>query len=259
MFYEFARLRSPIIGEVMKEKPLVILPVGQIEEHGPHLPVNCDCLIGEKVAEAVARRLGQDLSVLLMPPVSYGYSGKIMKHWPGTMQVSMDTVQRYVYEICASLADMGVDKLAIINSHGHHTALCEMVARKLADEKGVAPAVLMPLYLASEKVKSILKGGPGASCHAGEMETAVMLYLDPEGVDMSAAKDHPVADVGLPAKGVFWSTWERQDTPHRGCTAHRVSPRPRPVRRSLTPWLTRRQRSCGNIAVAKRKGIGFRS
>ena len=77
----------------------------------------------------------------------------------------------------------------------------------------MAPAVLMPLSLAAEKVKSVLKGGPGSSCHAGEMETSLMLFLDPERVDLSAAKDHPVADVGVPAKGVFWSTWERQETP----------------------------------------------
>ena len=213
MLYAFDRLRSPEIGEVMKERPLVILPVGQIEEHGPHLPVNCDCAIGEKVAEEVARRLGREMAVMLMPPVSYGYSGKTMTRWAGTMRVPMNVVQAYVYEICASLADMGVEKLAIVNSHGHHTALCELVARKLADEKGVAPAVLMPLSLAAEKVKSVLKGGPGSSCHAGEMETSLMLFLDPERVDLSAAKDHPVADVGVPAKGVFWSTWERQETP----------------------------------------------
>lgn len=213
MLYEFGRLRSPEVGEVMGEGALVVLPVGQQEEHGPHLPVNTDCVIGEKVAAEAARRVGKDLPVVLMDPIRYGYSGKLMTRWAGTMQVSMETIGNYVYEVCASLADMGAQKIAIFNNHGHHIAVLEMVARKLADEKGVAPMVLVPLYLAAEEVRSILKGGPGSSCHAGELETSLMLLFDPERVDVSLAKDDPVRDMGLGSgKGVFWSTWERQST-----------------------------------------------
>jgi len=212
MFYEFGRLRSPAFEGLIARKPLVVLPVGQVEEHGPHLPLNTDCVIGLRVAEEVARRLGETLPVVLMDLVPYGYSGKIMTRWPGTMQVPMDAVRDYVYEVCASLADMGVEKLAIFNSHGHHVALFELVARRLADEKGIGAVVLMPLSLASEKVNSICRGGPGSSCHAGELETSLMLHLEPELVDMSAAVDNPLRDMGLAAKGVFWSTWQRQKT-----------------------------------------------
>ena len=197
----------------MGEETLVVLPVGQEEEHGPHLPVNTDCVIGEKVAAEGARRVGEDLPVLLMDPIRYGYSGKIMTRWAGTMQVSMETIGKYVYEVCASLVEMGARKIAIVNNHGHHIAPLEMVARKLADEKGVAPIVLVPLYLAADEVRSVLKGGPGSSCHAGELETSLMLLFDPERVDVSLATDDPVREVGLGGgKGVFWSTWERQST-----------------------------------------------
>ena len=212
MHYEFGKLRSPDLEEVLKKKPLAILPVGQVEVHGAHLPINTDCVIASKVAAAAAERLGERLSVLLMDPISYGYSGRIMTRWPGTMQVGMDTIRDYVYDVCASLADMGVEKIAIFSSHGQHMALFELVARKLADEKNVAPVVLMPIALVGETFERIAKGGKGSSCHSGEIETSLMLYLAPDSVDMAKADDNPVKDVGLPPSGVFWSTWQRQTT-----------------------------------------------
>ncbi len=212
MVYEFGNLRSPEVDRVLRENPLVILPVGQTEEHGPHLPINTDCLIATAVASACATKLGAKMPVILMDLISYGYSGKIMTRWPGTMQIRMDTIRDYVYEVCASLADMGARKLAIFNNHGHHLALFELVARMIADEKGFGPTVLVPMNMASEELKSISKGGPGSSCHAGELETALLLHLKPELVELGKVKDNPVAAVGLPAAGVFWSTWERQPT-----------------------------------------------
>ena len=214
MWHEFGALRSPELGEVIKEGPLAILPVGQTEEHGPHLPINADSVIAAAVGRAIAERLGETLPILLMETVVYGYSGKTMLKWPGTMRVSMDTTRDYVYELCRSLVEMGVKRIAIINGHGHHTALLELVARRLVDETGVAPVVLSPAGLAAQTLRTLSKGGPRASCHGGEFETSLMLHLEPDSVDLSAAPENPVADVGLPAAGVFWSTWQRQETPN---------------------------------------------
>ena len=214
MVYEFGNLRSTEVDRILREKPLVIVPTGQVEEHGPHLPLNTDCVIAERAAAECATRLGADRSVILMDLIPYGYSGKTMTRWPGTMQVRMDTVRDYLYDVCTSLVDMGVKKLAIFNNHGHHVALFELVVRMIADSRSVAPVVLVPLHLAlgSGKLENVLKGGPGSSCHAGEIETSLMLYLAPKHVDLSKAKDNPLQDAGWPSKGAFWSTWERQPT-----------------------------------------------
>jgi len=213
MLYEFCRLHSPGLKGVFKKNPLTILPVGQMEEHGAHLPVDTDCVIASETARAISERSARGIPILLMNPIFYGYSGKIMAHWPGTIQIRMDTVRDYVYDVCASIIDMGVEKIAIINGHGHHRAILEIVARKLADEKDVGPVVLEPGVLARDALKKLARGGTGGSCHAGELETSLMLYLRPDSVDMSAAVDeNPVFQKLAPPPGVFWSTWQRQKT-----------------------------------------------
>lgn len=212
MWHRFGTLRSPELGKIMQSKPLVILPVGQTEEHGSHLPVNTDAVIASRLAQAIAEELGETLSVLLLDPIAYGYSGKVMTKWPGLFRVEMDTIRDYVYDVCASLVDMGATKIAVINGHGHHTALLKLMARKLADEKGVSPIILYPNGLASEGIEQAARGGPGASCHAGEFETSLMLFLEPDLVDMSQAVDNPLTDTDLLPPGTFWSTWDRQKT-----------------------------------------------
>ncbi len=212
MWRRFATLRSPELGEIMQTKPLMILPVGQIEEHGPHLPINTDCVIASRIAQSIAEKVGEKLPVILMELIAYGYSGKVMTQWPGVVRVKMDTIRDYVYDVCSSLVEMGTTKIAVINGHGHHSALLKLMARKLADEKGVAPIILYPAGLACEALKQTARGGDGASCHAGEFETSLMLFLDPDQVDMSQAVDNPLTDIGLLPPGAFWSTWDRQKT-----------------------------------------------
>ena len=212
MLYQFSHLRSPELKNLVKKNPLAILPVGQIEEHGSHLPIATDCVIAAEAARAIAGRLGKKIPVLLMETISYGYSGKIMTSWAGTMQVKMDTIRDYCYDVCASIADMGVKKIAVINGHGHHTAILELVARRLADEKNVAPAIITPWLLIGDVIAKASKAGPEGSCHAGEFETSLMLYLAGELVEMSKAANEPVSQRLKPPSGIFWSTWERQKT-----------------------------------------------
>ena len=212
LVYEFGNLRHPELDGLLKQNPLAILPMGQIEEHGPHLPLNTDCVIATEVSRGCAGRLGERIPVILMDVISYGYSGKIMTRWPGTMQVGIDTVRNYLYEVCLSLTGMGFKKIAIVNSHGHHVAICELAARMLADSAGTAPAVVMPLSIASGQLSSILKGGAAASCHAGELETSLILYFKPDLVDTGTVRRNLVVDRGIPPKGAFWSTWVRQPT-----------------------------------------------
>lgn len=212
MWHRFGTLRSPELGEIMQAKPLVILPVGQTEEHGPHLPINTDTVIASRLAQAIAEKVGEEGSVLLLDSIAYGYSGKVMSQWPGTIRVNMDIIRDYVYDVCASLVDMGASKIAVINGHGHHCALLELMARKLADEKAVAPMILYPFGLACEGIKQAARGGSGASCHAGEFEASLMLFLQPECVDMSRAVDNPWEDTDKFPPKTFWSTWDRQKT-----------------------------------------------
>ena len=211
MWYRFGTLTSPELGKIMQTNPLVILPIGQTEEHGPHLPLHTDSLIASRLAQAIAERLPENIPVVLMDTISYGYSGRTMDRWLGTTRVGMDTVRDYVHDICSSLVDMGAKKIVVINGHGHHRGLMEVMARNLADAKGISPLILDPAGLGAQSLKQNARGGPGGSCHGGEFETSLMLFLEPDQVDMAKAVDNPLTTDPL-APGTFWSTWDRQKT-----------------------------------------------
>ncbi len=218
----FEELTSPQIGEYINAGALVLIPIGQTEEHGDHLPVNADTIIAESVARAAMERLEVDLPVLLTRAVWAGYSGVELSHWPGTLRVRTRVVADYLHDIILSLAEMGFEKIATINGHGHHPAILEMVAREIADETGVYIACVEVAKMAARAVADKRRSAPGGCIHGGEFETSLMLYLGAE-VDMEKAHDRDMfryhsssfpGDGFAGAKAAFWSTWgiQRSET-----------------------------------------------
>ncbi len=200
------------IVEHAKSIDLAILPVGSIEQHGPHLPTGTDAMIADEVARRTAEALeGKGVPVLVMDTVRYGYSVKAVADWPGTIRLSAETVTNTMREICASLCRMGFRKIAIINSHGNHPGLLEMVSRRVADEHEIDVPIVALGGLAGEAVARYAEGGEGASCHAGEVETSVMLAIRPDLVRTDLYPEGDRVTVHNPGgPGVFWSTWRRQ-------------------------------------------------
>lgn len=212
MARKFGELRSPQVADAVKANALLLFPVGQTEEHGPHLPLNTDTLIAQALCEAAADRLEGEIRTYVLDPLSYGFSAQVMERWPGTFRLSLETVIAAVREVCESLARMGFGKIVIVSGHGHHTGAMQVVSRQVADRCGVDVAVVLPAGMAARKLAEIAKAGPGGSCHAGEYETSLMLYLFPHLVEMRLTSDvdtlHLTGDFS--SSEVFWSTWMRQ-------------------------------------------------
>jgi creatinine amidohydrolase len=215
-----AELASPEIGEWVRKGALALVPVGQVEEHGPHLPVSCDLVIAERTAEAAAAMVHPDPPVLVLPAVWSGYSASIMQQWPGTIRVRTRVFADMVHDIAVSLIDMGLRKVVLLNAHGHHPGLLEMVAREVGDETGVAIAVVDVAKMAAEAVKRHRKSLPGGCIHGGEFETSLMLHFG-ERVDMAKAptdarftyeSENVPGDGFSGSKRAFWSTWAIQPT-----------------------------------------------
>jgi len=211
----FGELSSPEIGEYAAKNALVLLPVGQIEEHGDHLPVNADTAIAESITRAAAERLEAELPVLVLPAVWAGYSGAELSKWPGTMRVRTRVIADYIYDIVSSLAEMGFRKIATINGHGHHPAILEMVAREIADATGVYMACVEAAKMAAPAVVENRTSEPGGCIHGGEFETSLMLYLGAR-VHMDRAHKDDIFTYHSPnfpgdgfagSKAAFWSTW----------------------------------------------------
>jgi creatinine amidohydrolase len=107
----FQQLTSPQIEEAAKQDTLIILPVGQIEEHGPHLPLNCDCIIAEQTSRVVAEKICHEIPVLLMPTIWTAYSVKQVSRWPGLITFrEPETMIQMIYDILESLVKNGFRK-----------------------------------------------------------------------------------------------------------------------------------------------------
>ena len=102
-----------------------------------------------------------------------------------------------VFDVVRSLTEMGFSKIILVNGHGHHPAILEMVAREVADETGVYIAAADVAKLAAEAVRAHRRSAPGGCIHGGEFETSLMLHLG-EPVDMSLTTDEDVFTHDLP-------------------------------------------------------------
>jgi len=211
----FADQTSPELGRLATSNALVLLPVGTVEEHGPHLPVGTDALIVERVAAAAADALEGEIPTLVMPPIWTGYSAKGMTRWPGTIRLRTRTVADIVVQVCASLVDMGFRKILIVHGHGHHTGLLEMAVREVADATGTYVACVNPAAMAAELFQQIRRSAPGGAIHGGEYETSLMLHFGApvqmdEATDVDTVQYHSAFIAGDNFAGkskAFWSTW----------------------------------------------------
>ncbi|MFB0561039.1 MAG: creatininase family protein [Candidatus Lokiarchaeia archaeon] len=144
----------------------VILPIGSIEQHGPHLPVGTDSLIAQRLSEALAAELKTDLFPVLKYGVSFEHAD-----FPGTISIRPETLLKTVKEICQNLHKR-YQRVIIINTHGGNTA----TLRNLNNKK----TILIDLFdFLKEILTDIRDTEIGGVCHAGEIETSLILYLEP--------------------------------------------------------------------------------
>src|SRR5262245_28583116 len=125
---------------------VVLLPVGALEQHGPHRPMNCDVVIPAGIAEGVARRIGG----LVAPPIAYGYKSQPKSgggnHFPGTTSLDAMTLMLMIRDVIKEFARHGVRKLTCMVGHYENTmftiegidlALRDLRADGIKDRKSV--------------------------------------------------------------------------------------------------------------------------
>lgn len=209
---QFSDLRSPQVAEAAAQGAVVVLPFGQTEEHGPHLPINTDALLARRVCDEAAQALAGAPPCYVLDPICYGYSQKALKAWAGTFIVPQHTVIETLKAVVVSLAQMGFRKVVVVSMHGNHVGAARVAAREVADECGVGPGLFFPYACVADILAEHGKAGPGGSCHAGEFETSLMLHLAPHLVDMPAATpgDKLTFPKPYPSSQAFVSTWTLQ-------------------------------------------------
>jgi creatinine amidohydrolase len=184
-------------------EPVLFLPVGSLEQHGPHLPMNCDVVIPTVICERAAAKVNG----LVLPAVSYGYKSQPRSgggnHLPGTTSLDGLTLIHTIRDIMRDLARHGVRKLAVLVGHYENTMFViegiDLALRELRWEGIRDFRVVRVDYWEYTKPSTFeqvwgdeFPGWPTE--HAGVMETSVMLAVAPDLVDMSKVPVHAPAN-----------------------------------------------------------------
>ncbi|WP_368499505.1 creatininase family protein [Herbiconiux sp. A18JL235] len=218
---------------------LAFLPFGALEQHGPHLPLSTDTL----QCTAVAERLAEHYSALLLPPVSYGSTWDNAA-FPGTVSLKPSTVSALCADIAQAVWSFGVTTLVIVNGDYGNRAPVHAAAAALAADGDVLVLDYPGLVEVGDAVKESPWAAPGL-CHADELETSMVLALEPRlaagalrsGLPRAARRlrhaadplRHPLAERGVRRPARLDGGEGRDDHLVRGRSGDRgdrLSPRP---------------------------------
>ena len=173
--HELAQLTWEEVRDLDREHTLVVLPVGAIEAHGPHLPLDTDVVIAAAMARAGARKLAaRGRVVVILPALAYT-AASFGAAFHGTLSVSAITVTALIVDVARSLSHQGFRLLALANVHldpEHVTALNEAV--KVAQADRLLPIIFPDLTRKpwGTRLGEEFKSG---ACHAGRFETSIVL------------------------------------------------------------------------------------
>jgi len=171
------------------DRTVALLPVGAVEQHGPHLPLATDALIAEGIVGRTLGLLPDNVTVLVLPTQAIGESLEHMD-FAGTLSHQAETLIGSWVEIGASVDGAGVGKLMIFNAHGGQPQIVDIVAKRLRAELGML--VGRANYFAFDMPEGVIDADELAyGIHGGDLETSMMLHLHPDLVRRDRLADFP--------------------------------------------------------------------
>jgi creatinine amidohydrolase/Fe(II)-dependent formamide hydrolase-like protein len=184
-------LTSPEVGARLRAGSILCLPMGSMEQHGPHLPLNTDTVLAEAFASRIVERWGETYDLWRLPPVSVGLSRE--HDWAaGTLSLSVGGMTAYLRDLCREIARaLPARNLLIVNGHGGNRGILEALARELRGDFGLN---LGALHLGA--MMSPVTAAALPEIHAGKDETSVMLALAPNLVRRERLGDLKAPPVG---------------------------------------------------------------
>lgn len=169
MTHDLARMTSPEAREAMARSRTVVLPIGSIEQHGPHLPNGTDTMAAELVAQEVAARLG----AIYAPFCPYGVTPIHAGH-PGSVTLRRETFEAVLEDVCTELIRAGAETVVLVNWHEGNTASMNAVATDLQDRHDVTFIAAQACYTAQR----LYREHGGELTHGGGIETLAVLAYD---------------------------------------------------------------------------------
>jgi len=204
-------LTSPEISRVLSENSILCLPIGSIEQHGPHLPLNTDVVLAEGFTRLIVSRWGETLDLWQLPTMSIGLARE--HEWaPGTLSLSIQGMTVLMRDLGREIARaLPARNLAIVNGHGGNSGILAALVQDLRADFGLNVCVLHPAALAEVKAKSAIP-----DIHGGKIETSMMLAMAPQLVrrefiaQLNNLFDNDAVRQSILPVGVMWP-WTTDD------------------------------------------------
>ena len=193
----WAEMTMPEIKQASEDEGTVVLvPVGAVEQHGPHLPVDTDICGAYETSKEIARRCPY---TLVAPPVWWGVSGS-HRGFSGLLTLRVSTFTALLEDLCGSLVNQGFSKIGLIVGHATNKPIVQTFVNQFMEGYGVRLLQINYVNLAAERFAEIRKSAIGGAAHAGELETSLQMHFRPGRVDLDEVPVHmldPKRDFGL--------------------------------------------------------------
>lgn len=191
------RMTSPAYGALVGAGLVVLVPVGSVEPHGPHLPLGTDTAISAGVCRrAVAALAERDITAAVAAPVGYGVT-ECAAGFPGAVSIPAGALTRFLAAVIGGHLDGGARHVCLVNNHlepAHDAAV--RAALDGFDDREASVACPLERRWARTLSDEFKRG----ECHAGRYETALVLAEDPDAVDEAARAGLPEVAVSLSEK-----------------------------------------------------------
>jgi creatinine amidohydrolase len=178
--YLLNELSWPEVEKSVEREKVVLLPLGSIEQHGPHLPLDTDSVTAFEVCKRIGQRIPGE--VVVLPPIYYT-PAELSMDFSGTIDIEPTHFIDYLYDVCSSLIKHGFRRIVMVSGHGINPPFMNIVSQMVTNRNEALCAGVAYFDFAREKVRKIVSHGS----HACEFETSMMLALKPESVDMTKA------------------------------------------------------------------------
>jgi len=171
------------IRRALDADPRLIVPVGTCEHHGPHLPLGCDTLVVERLADDLSAEFG----ILVAPTIEYGVNVATNEPFPGNASVRRKTLRRWVNDLLLDWEREGVQEFLILTAHGHAPHQ-EALGTVVTEHARVRVIDVLAIEFGA------LVEHPEGPIHGGEVDTSLALFVAPHLVRMDEARDFILPD-----------------------------------------------------------------
>jgi creatinine amidohydrolase len=182
-------LTSPEILRCLRASSILCMPIGSIEQHGPHLPLNTDAILAEEFTRRIISRWGKTFDLWQLPSLTVSFARE--HEWaPGTMSLSVQSMTMLIRDLGREIVrSLPARNLAIINGHGGNRGILDALSQELRADFGLNVCVLHPAAWGDLATNAEIP-----EIHGGKNETSMMLAIVPHLVrreQMAQLKNSP--------------------------------------------------------------------